>query len=63
MQTLLTQNHKKEYTIMKNRIKCDVENCVYHDGECECTADSISVDTSAPSDSCDAKCSTYKCHE
>ena len=49
---------------MDRRIHCDVDNCIYHDGECECTADSISVDFTAETDSCDAKCSTFKCsHE
>ena len=48
---------------MKRKIKCDVSNCIYHDGKCECTAESISVNCSAPSDSCDAQCSTFECCE
>lgn len=45
---------------MKRKIKCDVENCVFHDGISECTADSIKVNCTSPSDSCDAQCSTFK---
>ncbi|MBE6827601.1 MAG: DUF1540 domain-containing protein [Ruminococcaceae bacterium] len=48
---------------MKRKIKCDVSNCIYHGGNCECTADCISVDFSSPSDSCEAKCSTYECED
>ncbi len=47
---------------MDRKIHCEVDNCVYHDGDCTCTADSIDVNCTAPSDTCDAKCSTFKCH-
>lgn len=44
----------------KRKIKCDVNSCIYHDKDSECTADSICVDCSKPSDSCDAMCSTFQ---
>ena len=48
---------------MDRKIHCDVSDCVYHDGDCTCTAECISVNCTAPSDTCDAKCSTYRCCE
>ncbi|MBQ5995506.1 MAG: DUF1540 domain-containing protein [Clostridia bacterium] len=45
---------------MKRKIKCDVEDCVFHGHDCECTADCISVNYAVPSDSCQAKCATFR---
>lgn len=44
-------------------VMCDVKNCAYHDGECYCQADQISV---GPSDACscsDTVCATFKKEE
>ncbi len=41
-------------------INCAVKNCVYHDGECYCTAEHINV---GPSDACASSetiCATFK---
>lgn len=59
----MVQNQYKGVLKMDRKIHCDVSECVYHDGECTCTADCIKVDCTAPSDTCDAKCSTYKYRE
>ncbi len=43
-------------------ISCSVKSCAYHDGECYCTAEMISVEPSKGDvcESCDTKCKTYK---
>ena len=41
-------------------IKCDVKNCVYHDGECYCTAGNIHVGPSHAEKSADTVCATFK---
>lgn len=41
-------------------VNCDVKNCVYHDGECDCTASRISVGPSYASSSTDTVCATFK---
>ncbi|MBR6534706.1 MAG: DUF1540 domain-containing protein [Clostridia bacterium] len=41
-------------------IGCDVKNCVYHDGDCYCTADKVLI---GPSYACccnDTVCATFK---
>ena len=38
-------------------VHCDVHNCVYHDGECYCTANAIAV---APTGHDHSSCATYK---
>lgn len=41
-------------------ISCCVRNCAYHDGECYCTADKISVGPSTASCCTDTVCATYR---
>ena len=41
-------------------IHCDVENCHYHDGACNCTAGQISVGPNCAHCSDETVCSTFK---
>lgn len=41
-------------------ITCDVKNCVYHSGDCYCTANKIEVGPSFASASSDTACVTFK---
>lgn len=41
-------------------ISCDVKNCHYHQGDCYCTADKITVGPSFASSSTDTICATFK---
>lgn len=41
-------------------IKCDVTNCVYHDGVNYCTADQISVGPSFAKSCTETVCATFK---
>ena len=41
-------------------IGCDVKNCVYHDGECYCTANKVSIGPSYATSSSDTACATFK---
>jgi hypothetical protein len=41
-------------------IHCDVTNCAYHDPQCKCSADNISVGPDYASSSADTVCSTFK---
>ena len=41
-------------------ITCDVKNCQYHEGECYCTAQKISVGPSYADCSTDTICATFK---
>ena len=41
-------------------IKCDVKNCVYHDGETYCMAGTIAVGPSFATSSLDTVCATFK---
>lgn len=41
-------------------ITCDVKNCVYHAGDCYCTANKIAVGPSFASASSDTACVTFK---
>ena len=41
-------------------VKCDVMNCVYHDGDCYCTANQIAIGPSHATSSTDTICSTFK---
>ena len=41
-------------------VKCDVKNCVYHDGDCYCTAGEIAIGPSFATTSTDTICSTFK---
>lgn len=41
-------------------ISCDVNNCYYHDGECYCTAERITVGPSNAATSADTLCATFK---
>ena len=44
-------------------IKCDVKNCVYHNGKNECCAGCISVGPHSASSSTDTACVTFKAKE
>lgn len=41
-------------------ISCDVRNCVYHDGDCYCTAEKIAVGPSYATSCTDTVCATFK---
>ena len=41
-------------------ISCDVKNCLYHEGDCHCTADQIAVGPSFDTSSTDTVCATFK---
>ncbi|MBR6644777.1 MAG: DUF1540 domain-containing protein [Clostridia bacterium] len=41
-------------------IGCDVKNCVYHDGECYCTACKVSIGPSYAKSSSETACATFK---
>ena len=41
-------------------INCDVKNCTYHDGECYCTAEQISVGPGFANESTDTVCATFR---
>ncbi len=41
-------------------INCSVKNCVYHDGECYCTAEHINVGPSSANSSSETVCATFK---
>lgn len=45
---------------MDRKIKCDASNCIYHDGECTCTAKTVNVDWAKNCNCKEAKCSTFK---
>ena len=39
---------------------CDVKNCVYHEGECDCTAGKIAVGPGYATSCTDTVCATFK---
>lgn len=41
-------------------IGCDVKNCAYHDGDCYCTADKVTIGPSYATSSADTVCATFK---
>ena len=41
-------------------VRCDVKNCVYHDGEQECVAGKITVGPTFAISPTDTVCSTFK---
>lgn len=41
-------------------ISCNVQNCVYHAGDCHCVAEKISVGPNSASTSADTVCATFK---
>ncbi len=41
-------------------ISCDVRNCVYHDGDSDCTAERIAVGPSYATSCTDTVCATFK---
>lgn len=41
-------------------VRCDVKNCVYHDGDGFCCADHINVGNIAALSSSDTHCKTFK---
>lgn len=41
-------------------VACDVTNCYYHDGECHCTAEKISVGPSYATSCTDTVCATFR---
>ena len=44
-------------------VVCDVQNCVYHHGSCECCAEQISVGPREASCSSGTACATFKPRE
>ncbi len=40
-------------------INCDVQNCIHHNGDCYCTAESISVGPSHACCSTETVCATF----
>ncbi len=56
-------NHEKNECCKEKCLKgvsCDVKNCMYHDGDCKCTAKQISVGPGFASSSADTLCATFK---
>ena len=48
-------------TCRENRgVRCDVINCVYHDGDDRCVAEKISVGPSYATSCTDTVCATFK---
>lgn len=41
-------------------VMCDVKNCAYHDGKCDCYAGSISVGPTEATCSANTACATFK---
>ena len=67
---IFRKNRKGTVTIMSEMgrcekhikgINCSVKNCVYHDGECYCTAENIHVGPNHAEKSADTVCATFKC--
>lgn len=47
--------------VTKNKgISCDVRNCVYHEGECSCTAEKVAVGPSFATSCTDTVCATFR---
>ena len=54
-------NNKKNCDGKPNKgIKCDVKNCMYHSGECNCVAEQIAVGPHHAETSADTICATFK---
>lgn len=43
-----------------NSICCNVENCVYHDKSCTCTAEKVNIGPQHANSSADTICSTFR---
>ena len=41
-------------------IRCDVKNCLYHDGDSYCTADRIAIGPSFATSCTDTVCATFR---
>ncbi|MCI9414333.1 MAG: DUF1540 domain-containing protein [Clostridiales bacterium] len=41
-------------------VRCDVKNCVYHDGDKACTAEKINVGPTYAVSTTDTACATFK---
>lgn len=57
-QIMMNESSKCEKHI--KGINCSVMNCVYHDGECYCTAENIHVGPHHAEKSADTVCATFK---
>ncbi len=42
------------------KIVCNVKNCSFHRGECDCTADTVAVGPTFANSSSDTVCATFK---
>lgn len=42
------------------KVVCEVKNCVYHKGECDCTAERIAIGPTFATESTDTVCATFK---
>ena len=51
---------KKDSLDINEGIKCEVKNCVYHDGHSHCKADKIEVGPDYAISCADTVCSTFK---
>lgn len=56
----LFEDEKKPKNHKIKGINCDVKNCVYHDGECNCTADRVAVGPTYASSCSDTVCATFR---
>lgn len=43
-----------------NGISCDVQNCVYHDGDNYCTADRVNIGNPTAANISETRCSTFE---
>ncbi len=57
------ENHNKDYCKdchINLGIHCDAKHCVFNNGECNCTAEKISVGPSDATTSSETVCSTFQ---
>jgi hypothetical protein len=54
------QENKNTCCHVNDGIICDVKNCQYHQGDCHCTAEKISVGPGYATASTETICATFK---
>ncbi len=60
------KKYETDCTLCKTPIKgvsCNVKNCVYHDGKCDCFAGKINVGPEQAMNSSGTLCATFKARE
>ena len=57
---MMNKKDEKNTCKCNNGVVCDVSNCVYHDGESTCTAETINVGPSYATSCTDTVCATFK---